>query len=183
VVGHLDSAQLVLDLGRVGFFSGSAAQLVLDLCAEAAGRGSVLHVTEPVDRHVRHVLDLVGLGARTTLHATVEDALQHLDATDAARADAADPVDVKPATSSQAIRRAAALAGEVARLAGEIGETEDVIAAQRERMARERPHRAAQLEGHAHEARQFAKHERREQERWQRVHDDYLSDGDPDQVQ
>lgn len=68
------------------------------------------------------------------------------------------------------------LAGDVARLGGEIGETEDVIAARRERMARERPQRADQLKGHARQARRFAEHER-----WQRVHDNHPSD-DPDEV-
>ena len=180
VLRHLDSAQLVLDLGSVGFFSGSAAQLLLDLWDEAAERGSTLHLTEPADRHVRHVLDLTGIAAKTLLHATVEDALQHLEATtDAERADV---VDVDHGTGSPAIRRAATLAGEVARLAGEIGETEDVIAAQRERMAQERPHRAAQLEEHARHARRFAEHERDEQERWQQVHDAHPSDDDPDEV-
>ena len=176
VVGHLDGAQLVLDLGSVDFFSGSAAQLLLDLRAEAAERGSVLHLTEPADRHVRHVLDLIGIGAGAPLHATVEDALQHVDAPNT---DRPGPADVDPASGSPAIQRAAALAGEVARLAGEIGETEDVIAAQRERMARERPHRAAQLEEHARRARRFAEHERGEEERWQRVHDAHPSEAHP----
>lgn len=179
VISHLDSPQLVLDLGRVRFFSGSAAQLLLDLRDDAAGRGCVLHLIEPADRHVRHVLDLTGLAARTLLHATVEDALQHVGATEATRAD---PADVDPASGTPAIRRAAALAGEVARLAREIGKTEDVIAEQRERMAQERPHRAAQLEERARQARRFAEHERDENERWQRVHDAHPSDDNPDQV-
>ena len=78
VVRHLDGAHLVLDLHPVRFFAGSAAQLLLDLRAHAAARGSVLHLTAPADRHVRQVLDLTGVSTAALLHATVEDALRHL---------------------------------------------------------------------------------------------------------
>jgi hypothetical protein len=54
----------------------------------------------------------------------------------------------------------------VSQLAGKIAKTEDGVAAQRERMAATRPDRAQELSRSAEDARSFAKHERREQQRW-----------------
>jgi anti-anti-sigma factor len=80
VVRHLDGVHLVLDLHPVRFFSGSAAQLLLDLRRRAEARGAVLHLTAPADRQVRQVLDLTGISTTTLLHDSVEAALRHLGA-------------------------------------------------------------------------------------------------------
>jgi hypothetical protein len=65
--------------------------------------------------------------------------------------------------------RSQRLAGEVARLAGAIAATEDRVAAVLERLAEDNPVRAGSLLARAGDARCFAEHERREQERWHRV--------------
>jgi hypothetical protein len=54
-------------------------------------------------------------------------------------------------------------------LAGEIAKTEDRVAAQRERLAATRPDRAEELRRSAQDARSFAEHERREQQRLSRI--------------
>jgi hypothetical protein len=58
------------------------------------------------------------------------------------------------------------LAARVSQLAGKIAKTEDGVAAQRERMATTRPDRTQELRRSAEDARSFAEHERREQQRW-----------------
>lgn len=58
------------------------------------------------------------------------------------------------------------IAARVSQLAGEIAKTEDRVAAQRERLAAAQPDRAHELRRSAEDARSFAEHERREQERW-----------------
>lgn len=63
------------------------------------------------------------------------------------------------------------LSGEVARLAAEIADVMEQIAVQRDRLAATIPDRAGELRAGAERARRYADHERREQERWLRVHD------------
>jgi hypothetical protein len=63
-------------------------------------------------------------------------------------------------------------AATVSQLAGEMAKTEDRVAAQRERLAATRPDRAHEVRRSAEEARSFAEHERREQERWSDIAQD-----------
>jgi hypothetical protein len=58
------------------------------------------------------------------------------------------------------------LAARISQLCGEIARTEDRVAVQRERMTATRPDRAHELRRSAEDARSFADHERREQQRW-----------------
>jgi hypothetical protein len=65
--------------------------------------------------------------------------------------------------------RSRRLPGEVARLAGAIAAPEDRVAVVLERLAEDNTVRAGRLLAQAGEARRFAEHERREQERRRRV--------------